>query len=59
VFALVPADPLPPPAAGALTCVAAAGDALAYLRRARGICACASSRPTAPATSASARAWSR
>jgi hypothetical protein len=32
VFALVPADPLPPPAAGAVSCVAAAGDALAYLR---------------------------
>jgi hypothetical protein len=33
VFALVPADPLPPSAAGAITCVAAAGDAVAYLRR--------------------------
>jgi hypothetical protein len=32
VLALVPADPLPPPAAGAVSCVAAAGDAVAYLR---------------------------
>jgi hypothetical protein len=32
VFALVPADPLPPPAAGAVSCVGAAGDAFAYLR---------------------------
>ncbi len=33
MFALVPADPLPPPAPGAVTCIAAAGDAVAYLRR--------------------------